>query len=93
MRKHNLAQTVFFCLFSMIPALAFASVQSSLLSIQGELVGTFVPIAATLGFIFAGISYISGNPNGRAHLILACIGAGVAFGASSLMSLIQSLIH
>ncbi len=93
MRKRNLAQTVLFCLFSLLPILAAASVESSLRSVQGELVGTFVPIVATLGFIFAGISYISGNPNGRTHLILACIGAGIAFGASSLMSLIQSLIH
>jgi type IV secretory pathway VirB2 component (pilin) len=93
MRKFNLAQSVLFCLLWVMPTLALASVESSLRSIQSELVGTFVPIAATLGFVFAGISYISGNPNGRTHLILACIGAGVAFGASSLMSLIQSLIH
>lgn len=93
MRKAKLAQRLLLCLFSLLPLIAEASVETSLRSIQGELVGTFVPIVATLGFVFAGISYISGNPNGRAHLILACIGAGVAFGASSIMSLIQSLIH
>lgn len=93
MRKRNLAQMVSFVFFSVLPTLAFATVETSLRSVQGELVGTFVPIAATLGFIFAGMSYISGNPNGRTHLILALIGAGVAFGASSIMSLIQSLIH
>lgn len=93
MRKTYLVQKAFTCLFLLVPALAFADVENSLRAIQNQLVGTFVPIAATLGFIFAGISYISGNPNGRTHLILALIGAGVAFGASSIMSLIQSLIH
>ena len=93
MHKTFLAQKALLCLFLMFPFFAFADVEGSLRSVQNELVGTFVPIAATLGFIFAGISYISGNPNGRTHLILACIGAGVAFGASSLMSLIQSVIH
>ncbi len=93
MRKLNLAQVMSFCLFLIMPLLAHADVEGSLRAVQNQLVGTFVPIAATLGFIFAGISYISGNPNGRTHLVLACIGAGVAFGASSLMSLIQSLIR
>lgn len=93
MRRFDLAQTLLFGLLYFMPTLALATVENSLRQVQNELVGTFVPIAATLGFIFAGISYISGNPNGRTHLILACIGAGVAFGASSIMSLIQTTIH
>lgn len=93
MRFQKYLRLVMFFFISILPLLAIASVESSLMSVQRELVGTFVPIAATLGFIFAGISYISGNPNGRAHLVLALIGAGVAFGASSIMSLIQNLIH
>jgi type IV secretory pathway VirB2 component (pilin) len=93
MRKLKLAQTLFFCLFLMLSTVVMADVRSSLENVQSELVGTFVPICATLGFIFAGLSYISGNPNGRNHMILACIGAGVAFGASSIMSLIHNLIR
>ncbi|HEX7675881.1 MAG TPA: TrbC/VirB2 family protein [Bdellovibrio sp.] len=93
MRKQFIAKRALLCLFLFFPVLALADVEGSLRNVQNELVGTFVPIAATLGFIFAGISYISGNPNGRNHMILACIGAAVAFGASSIMSLIQSVIH
>jgi type IV secretory pathway VirB2 component (pilin) len=75
------------------PAMAQASVESSLQAVQDKLVGTFLPLAAILGFIFAGFSYISGNPNAKTHLFLAIMGAAVGFGASSLVSLIQSLVH
>lgn len=77
----------------LVPALCFASVESSLMAIQGKLVGTILPLAAILGFIFAGFSYISGSPNARTHLILAIIGAAVGFGASSIVSMIRSLVN
>lgn len=77
----------------LLPALCFASVESSLMAIQGKLVGTILPLAAILGFIFAGFSYISGSPNARTHLMLAIIGAAVGFGASSIVSMIRSLVH
>jgi type IV secretory pathway VirB2 component (pilin) len=80
-------------LIYILPALCFASVESSLMAIQGKLVGTILPLAAILGFIFAGFSYISGSPNARTHLILAIIGAAVGFGASSIVSMIRSLVN
>lgn len=76
-----------------MPVLANASVQSSLENVQDVLVGRIAPLAAILGFVFAGFSYISGNANARSHLVLAIIGACVCFGASSIVSFIQSMIH
>ena len=93
MSKKNLVQFGFFCLLAATPVLAFGSVESSLSAVQDKLVGTILPLAAILGFVFAGFSYISGNPNARGHLILAIIGAVVGFGASSIVSLIRSLIN
>jgi type IV secretory pathway VirB2 component (pilin) len=75
------------------PILANASVQSSLENIQTTLVGRIGPVVAILGFVFAGFSYVSGSPNARAHLVLAIIGAGVIFGASSIVSFIQSMVN
>lgn len=77
----------------LVPALCFADVEGSLRNIQYRLVGTILPLAAILGFVFAGFSYISGSPNARTHLILAMIGAAVGFGASSIVSMIRSLVN
>jgi type IV secretory pathway VirB2 component (pilin) len=84
---------VFLALSFAMPLIAHASVESSLMAVQDKLVGTILPLAAILGFVFAGFSYITGSPSARTHLVLAIIGAVVGFGASSIVSLIQSLIH
>lgn len=77
----------------LMPIVASATVQSSLLAIQDELTGTFLPIIAVLGFLFAGFSFITGNPAAKIHLWLAILGAGVGFGASSIVSLLRSLVN
>lgn len=75
------------------PSLAFASVESSLYNVQDRLIGTILPTLAILGFVAAAFSYLMGNQNARAHLVLAIIGAVVGFGASSIVSFIHSLIQ
>ena len=75
------------------PMLAFASVESSLAAVQEKLVGTLLPLAAMCGLVIAGLSFVAGHANARAHLIYAIIGAIVGFGAESIVSLIRSLVH
>lgn len=93
MSKKNLVRIGVLCLVTGVPLFAFGSVESSLSAVQDKLVGTILPLAAILGFVFAGFSYISGNPNARNHLVLAIVGAVVGFGASSIVNFIRSLIH
>lgn len=75
------------------PLLGFCSVESSLMAVQSKLIGTILPLAAIIGLVFAGLSFVAGSPNARNHLILAIIGAAIGFGAPSIVSWIQSLIH
>jgi type IV secretory pathway VirB2 component (pilin) len=91
--NHKMIQRFSIVLTTLMPTLAFASVESSLMSIQGKLTGTILPLVAILGFIFAGFSYLSGNANARTHLVLAIIGAAVGFGASSIVSFIHGMIQ
>ncbi len=93
MRQHKLFCIGVLLIMLCLPLLASASVQSSLENVQDVLVGRIAPLAAILGFVFAGFSYISGNANARSHLVLAIIGACVCFGASSIVSFIQSMIR
>ncbi len=77
----------------LIPAVAHASVEGSLLAVQAKLVGTILPLAAICGLIVAGFSFVAGHPNARQHLSLAIFGAIVGFGAESIVALIRSLIQ
>ena len=80
-------------LLAMAPNILWASVEGSLESVRQTMVGKVGTLIAILGFIFAGFSYITGNPNARTHLVLAVIGAFVLFGASSIVSFIQTMVH
>ena len=75
------------------PMLGFCSVESSLMAVQSKLIGTILPLAAIIGLVFAGLSFVAGSPNARNHLILAIIGAAIGFGAPSIVSWVQSMIH
>lgn len=77
----------------MAPILAFGSVESSLAAVQAKLVGTLLPLAAMLGLVIAGLSFVMGHPNARSHLVYAIFGAIIGFGAESIVALIRSLIH
>lgn len=77
----------------LMPALANASVESSLMAVQSRLIGTILPLAAILGLVFAGLSFVAGSQNARSHLMLAILGAVIGFGAPSIVSWIQGLIH
>lgn len=77
----------------LMPVLAHASVESSLQAVQSRLIGTILPLAAILGLVFAGLSFVAGSQNARSHLMLAIMGAVIGFGAPSIVSWIQGLIH
>lgn len=77
----------------LMPELGFCSVESSLSAIQNRLITVILPLLAILGLVFAGISFVLGSPNARSHLFLAMIGAGVGFGAPSIIVFIRGLIQ
>ena len=76
-----------------IPTLAYASVESSLMAIQSKLINFVLPVGGIIGLIFAGLSFVMGRENARSHLILALIGAGVGFGAPSLIEFIRGIVN
>lgn len=77
----------------LVPTVGYCSVESSLMAVQNRLIGTILPLAAILGLVFAGLSFVAGSPNAKSHLMLAIMGAVVGFGAPSIVSWIQGLVH
>lgn len=91
-RKRLLLNGALVALGIALPALGFCSVESSLGNIQSKL-EILLPVLATLGLGFAGVSFLIGSPNARGHLILAIIGAIVGFGATSIMGFIRQIVN
>lgn len=84
--------TISTCLYLIEPSLAFASFEGSLENIQDKLIGSILPTLAIIGLALAGISFATGNPNARNHVIFAIIGCIIGFGAESIVQLIQDLV-
>lgn len=70
-----------------------ADVQQTLESVRDHFVGKIMPILGAFGLIFAAFSFFTGNANARSHLILAIVGAIIAFTAQGIMNLVQGLIR
>jgi len=93
MNRKHLAFALTVVLILALPAVGYCSVESSLMAIQSKLINTILPVAAIIGLVFAGLSFVMGSPNARSHLVLAVIGAVVGFIAPSLVSFIQNLVN
>jgi type IV secretory pathway VirB2 component (pilin) len=93
MRKEFLAALAVAADLFLAPALAHASVESSMQALQSKLLGTILPLVSVLGLVFAGLSYLSGSPNARAYLWYAILGAAIGFGAESIVTFIRSVVH
>lgn len=77
----------------LFPQFAFASVEGTLAAMQAKLVNVILPLAAILGLVYAGFSFISGSPNARTHLMLAILGCVVGFGAQSIVAFVRGLVN
>ncbi len=77
----------------LMPALAHASVESSLMAVQSKLIGTLLPLGGMLGLGFAAVSFFMGSPNAVQHLKLAVVGAAIGFGGPAIIDFVRSLIH
>ncbi len=71
----------------------FASVESTLESIQSRLTGSVLPLVAILGLLYSAFSFVVGSANAKHHLVLAIIGAVVGFGANSILNFVKSMVN
>jgi type IV secretory pathway VirB2 component (pilin) len=74
------------------PEFGFCTVESTLGAIQTRLTSTILPLASILGLVVAGLSFVAGSPNAKAHLWLAILGTAIGFGASSIMHFISEVV-
>ena len=76
----------------LVPVMSMASVESTLMSVQNKLVGTIMPLAAIIGLVIAGISMAVGNANAKSHMWYAILGAGIGFGAQSIIAFVRGMV-
>lgn len=91
-----------YCIFTLIalmgavvvaPVLAHASVESSLMDMKMKLTGVILPLLAVIGISIAAISFFTGHPNSKQHIIYAILGCVFGFGAEAIVEFISSTVR
>lgn len=77
----------------MVPELAHAGLESSLMGIKTKLTGVILPVLAVIGMAIAAISFFTGNPNAKQYIIYAILGCVFGFGAQAIVDFIAQTVH
>ncbi len=80
-------------LILMMPELAIAGLESSLVGIKSRLTGVILPLLSVIGIAIAGTSFFTGNPNAKQHIAYAIIGCIIGFGAQGIVDFIAQTVR
>jgi len=92
--KHMLLITTLIAAIVMVaPESAFAGLESSLMGIKTKLTGVILPVLSVIGVCLAAISFFTGNPNAKQHIIYAILGCVFGFGAQAIVDFIAQTVR
>ncbi len=95
MKKTNLLILCGLMIFSiaLIHDFAHASIESSLIGLKSKLTGVILPLLAVIGISIAAISFFTGNPNAKQHIVYAVLGCIFGFGAQAIVDFIAQTVR
>ncbi len=77
----------------LLPAIGFADVAGSLQNMRSQLTGVILPVLSVIGLGIASVSFFTGNPQAKQHIIYAILGCCFGFGAQQIADFISSMIR
>lgn len=95
MKKNQMVLTVALgaTLGLLMPEMAHAGLESSLMGIKTKLTGVILPLLSVIGIAIAGISFFTGNPNAKQHIFYSIIGCMIGFGAQGIVDFISQTVR
>ncbi len=76
-----------------LPELAFAGLESSLIGLKSKLTGVILPVLSVIGIAIGAISFFTGNPNAKQHIAYAVMGCIFGFGSQAIVDFIAQTVH
>jgi hypothetical protein len=77
----------------LVPDLAHAGLESSLMDIKVKLTAVILPLLSVIGIAIAAISFFTGNPNAKQHIVYAVLGCIFGFGAQAIVDFIAQTVR
>ena len=92
-KQRSLILAVSVLSMALIPLLAFAGLESSLMGLKMKLTGVILPLLSVIGIAIASISFFTGNPNAKQHIVYAVLGCIFGFGAQAIVDFISQTVR
>lgn len=77
----------------LIPLLGYADVEGSLVNMKLQLTGVILPLISVIGLGLASVSFFTGNPQARQHIVYAILGCIFGFGAQAISDWIAGIVR
>ena len=77
----------------LFPELSYANLESSLIGVKSKLTGIVLPLLSVIGIGCAAISFFTGNPQAKQHIIYAILGCCFGFGAQAIVDFISTTVR
>ena len=77
----------------LLPEYSYAGLESSLNGIKLKLTGIILPLLSVIGIGLAAISFFTGNPQAKQHIVYAILGCCFGFGAQAIVDFISSTVR
>lgn len=84
---------VFALVAFLIPSVGFADVAGTLTTMRNQLTGVILPLLSVIGVGIASVSFFTGNPQAKQHILYAILGCCFSFGAQQIVNFIQSMVR
>ena len=72
---------------------SFANLDSSLLNLKTNLTTIVLPTLSVIGIGFAAVSFFTGNPQAKTHILYAVLGCVFGFGSQGISDFIRGIMH
>lgn len=77
----------------LVPEYSYANLESSLDGIKMKLTGIVLPLLSVIGIAIAALSFFTGNPQAKQHIVYAILGCCFGFGAQAIVDFIGSTVR
>jgi len=77
----------------LMPALCFADVEGSITNMKNHLTHVILPALSVIGLALASVSFFTGSPQAKQHIVYAILGCCFGFGAQIISDFISSLVR
>ena len=92
-KRNTLFAILFIVGIALIPDLAMAGHESSLIGLKSKLTGVILPVLSVIGIAMAAISFFTGNQNAKQHIAYAVMGCIFGFGSQAIVDFISQTVN